>query len=82
MFSLTRVTIEVIDQMVRPATDVTLQTGFVTLGLSWNFRVAVAVIRKERQGFIARNIGTLLIYLTIIPRRRVGYEMIDSQRGA
>ena len=23
-----------------------------------------------------------IIYLTIIPRARVGYEMIDSQRGA
>ena len=25
---------------------------------------------------------SLLYYLTIIPRARVGYEMIDSQRGA
>ena len=24
----------------------------------------------------------ILIYLTIIPRGRVGYEMIESQRGA
>ena len=24
----------------------------------------------------------IMLYLTIIPRRRVGYEMIDSQRGA
>ena len=23
-----------------------------------------------------------IVYLTIIPRARVGYEMIDSQRGA
>ena len=23
-----------------------------------------------------------MVYLTIIPRARVGYEMIDSQRGA
>ena len=38
MFSLTRnrVTIEVIDQMVRPVlrTDIKLQTGFVMLGLT------------------------------------------------
>ena len=26
--------------------------------------------------------GFLSIYLTIIPRGRVGYEMIDSQQGA
>ena len=27
--------------------------------------------------------GSLIeVYLTIIPRARVGYEMIDSQRGA
>ena len=24
----------------------------------------------------------IYVYLTIIPRARVGYEMIDSQRGA
>ena len=28
------------------------------------------------------NIDTVYIYLTMIPRARVGYEMIDSQRGA
>ena len=30
------------------------------------------------------QLGTrhLVAYLTIIPRARVGYEMIDSQRGA
>ena len=27
-------------------------------------------------------VDTYSVYLTIIPRGRVGYEMIDSQRGA
>ena len=31
----------------------------------------------NRSGFSGR-----IKYLTIIPRARVGYEMIDSQRGA
>ena len=29
-----------------------------------------------------RDLITVAIYLTIIPRARVGYEVIDSQRGA
>ena len=30
-----------------------------------------------------KNQGTItMVYLTIIPRARVGYEMMDSQRGA
>ena len=28
------------------------------------------------------NTNNIILYLTIIPRARVGYEMIDSQRGA
>ena len=28
------------------------------------------------------SIQLYILYLTIIPRARVGYEMIDSQRGA
>ena len=28
------------------------------------------------------KISSIYVYLTIIPRGRVGYEMIDSQRGA
>ena len=27
-------------------------------------------------------IKSVIVYLTIIPRARVGYEVIDSQRGA
>ena len=86
MFSLTRVTIEVIDQMVRPV-ELTLYSKldlwrWVSAGTSG---LLLQSVENERQGFIARNIGrkeTLLIYLTIIPRGRVGYEMIESQRGA
>ena len=30
----------------------------------------------------SKYVGFLKVYLTIIPRARIGYEVIDSQRGA
>ena len=36
----------------------------------------------EHMNFLTHLIITEQLYLTIIPRGRVGYEMIDSQRGA
>ena len=32
--------------------------------------------------FYDSQVKTALLHLTIIPRARVGYEMVDSQRGA
>ena len=41
---------------------------------------------KWTSGFVIKFFFCLfvnmLVYLTIIPRGRIGYEMIDSQRGA
>ena len=41
-------------------------------------------LRYEFGGFIfgRANFGNFMVYLTIIPRGRVGYEMVNSQRGA
>ena len=36
----------------------------------------------QRTGYRQVNKVNLRLYLTIIPRARVGYEVIDSQRGA
>ena len=46
-----------------------------------------ARVRKQKyiSIYISHYMKTFLktgVYLTIIPRGRVGYEMIDSQRGA
>ena len=41
------------------------------------------VQKEEMLVNVTSNItGFLALYLTIIPWARVGYEMIDSQRGA
>ena len=36
----------------------------------------------EQTNFVTHLIIMVQLYLTIIPRGRVGYEMIDSQQGA
>ena len=51
------------------------------------FAGADNITKKREPGIkiIKRTSESLIItsvYLTIIPRARVGYEMIDSQRGA
>ena len=61
MFSLTRVTIEVIDQMVRPV-ELTLHSKldlcrWVSPGTSG---LLLQSFENEQQGFIARNIGRKL----------------------
>ena len=38
--------------------------------------------KKKANEYNTINIIIIDVYLTIIPRARVGYEMIDSQRGA
>ena len=42
-----------------------------------NFKLEV-----EQTNFVTHLIIIVQLYLTIIPRGRVGYEIIDSQRGA
>ena len=42
-----------------------------------NFKMEV-----EQTNFVTHLIIIVQLYLTIIPRGRVGYEIIDSQRGA
>ena len=42
-----------------------------------NFKMEV-----EQTNFVTHLIIIVQFYLTIIPRGRVGYEIIDSQRGA
>ena len=41
-------------------------------------RLAFAICGRRWQNDVYEN----KVYLTIIPRGRVGYEMINSQRGA
>ena len=40
------------------------------------------VMLYNMSNVVLYNICYVMLYLTIIPRGRVGYEMIDSQRGA
>ena len=44
---------------------------------NFNFKMEV-----EQTNFVTHLIIIVQLYLTIIPRGRVGYEIIDSQRGA
>ena len=49
------------------------------------YRVSINCVDKSLFCFAFTNMFLSdfpFVYLTIIPRARVGYEMIDSQRGA
>ena len=40
------------------------------------------VLPQSRTPALEKKINITWVYLTIIPRARVGYKMVDSQRGA
>ena len=63
-----------------------LSTGYMLLGLLFsNFKFEKSLNPKSFADYLSCPFKALQLgvhYLTIIPRARVGHEMIDSQRGA
>ena len=47
-----------------------------------NFLIEKKEGQQNKINVILRQHAIIIYILTIIPRARVGYEMIDSQRGA
>ena len=54
----------------------------LTIYCTQNFFFALVSFAPGPTVYFFRQCFSLGHYLTIIPRARVGYEMIDSQRGA
>ena len=55
------------------------------LAVQYTFKTYILINIQDIYLILLTKIGkknALSLYLTIIPRGRVGYEMIDSQRGA